>query len=223
MRALVVWAHPQLDSFSGALCRTATSALERAGHDVEVLDLYRDGFDPVMSREEWQAYRRCESRLDEVTGAHAAAVAAAELLVFVYPTWWSGLPAILKGWLERVLVPGVAFEVVPGKGIRPRLTDLRHLVGVSTYGATRPAILLQGDAGRRMVLRSLRLSCGPRCRSTWLGLYDIERTTRAQRAAFLARVDAVLGDRPRPPCTTLRPWRARAGATAPAIAPTSPS
>src|SRR5690606_26202504 len=105
---------------------------------------------------EWHAYQRYESRLDEVTGTHAAAVGRAEALVFVYPTWWSGLPAVLKGWLERVLVPGVAFEVVPGHGIRPKLTHVRHLVGVSTYGLTRSKARLQGDAGRRTILRSLR-------------------------------------------------------------------
>jgi putative NADPH-quinone reductase len=209
MRALVVWAHPRLDSFSAALCSTAGEALRRAGHEVEVLDLYRAGFVPVMSRDEWQAYRRFESHLDEVTAAHADAVSRSEIITFVYPTWWSGLPAMLKGWLDRVLVPGVAFEVVPGKGISPLMGHVRHLVGVSTYSATRGTVRLQRDAGRQMILRSVRLSCGPRCRSTWLGLYDVERSTRADRARFLARVEDVLGGGPRPRCTTLRPWRGR--------------
>ncbi len=217
MRAVVVWAHPSPDSFSATVCATAATALRRAGHQVEVLDLYREAFDPVMDREQWRAYRQEETLLDDASRRHADLVLRSEILVFVYPTWWFGLPAMLKGWLERVLGPGVAFDIDAGHGPRGRLGHVRHLVGISTYGSPRLDLLLHGDAGRRTLLRSVRLSCGPRCRSTWLALYDLDRSTAIRRATFLAQIDTSLGRR-RPRWTTplgrRRPRRCPGGTAA---------
>ena len=75
-----------------------------------MLDLYAVGFAAAMSPEERHAYHGDEPIIDPLVAEHAALVLRADALVFVYPTWWSGLPAILKGWLERVMVPGVGFR-----------------------------------------------------------------------------------------------------------------
>ena len=110
MRALVVLAHPCRDSFALSAARSAITGLERAGHDVDLIDLYADGFRAAMSRDERVAYDTDDPICDEQVRDHIARLRAAQLLVFVYPTWWSGLPAVLKGWLERVMVPGVGFR-----------------------------------------------------------------------------------------------------------------
>jgi putative NADPH-quinone reductase len=117
-------------------------------------------------------------------------VTAAEALVFVYPTWWSGLPAVLKGWLERVMVPGVGFRFDERTGkVRPGLGQMRHLVGISTYGSPWSYVRFVNDNGRRIITRALRLSCGFRVRSRWLGLYAIDTSTRTERDEFAARVE----------------------------------
>ena len=194
MQALVVWADPSPDSFSKQLCDRTASTLRNAGHVVDVVDLYGSGFDPVMGQAEWQAYRRHEPALDEITAAHAGLVRNAEILIFVYPTRWFGLPAILKGWLERVFVPGVAFSLNPNSNrIEGRLNSLRFLVGISTYPNRRWKLALYGDAGRRTLLRTLRLLCPRSTRSTWISLHDIERRSTEQRTEFLNRVGLALG------------------------------
>lgn len=191
MQALVVVAHPLTDSFCHALAARAVAGLEAAGHDVTVLDLYADGFRAAMSAEERRAYHGDEPVLDPMVARHADAVLAAELLVFVYPTWWSGLPAILKGWLERVMVPGVGFRFDERTGrVRPGLGHVRHLVGISTYGSPRLYVRLMNDNGRRTITRALRMSCGFRVRSRWHGLYAIDTSTAAERVRFAARVEA---------------------------------
>ena len=137
MRVVVVVAHPDPDSFSHAIASTATASLTRAGHAVTVLDLYAEEFRAAMSHDERQAYHSDRPLLDPMAERHAGIVKHAEALVFIYPTWWSTLPAILKGWLERVMVPGVGFVFDDHHRVRRGLTDVRRIVGISTYGATR--------------------------------------------------------------------------------------
>ena len=111
------------------------------------LDLYALGFAPAMSLEERRAYHGEQPLLDPMTVAHAELVQRADVLVFVYPTWWSGPPAVLKGWLERVLVPGVAFRFDAAGKVKPALTNVRRIVGISTYGVA--VDVRQAAPGRR--------------------------------------------------------------------------
>ena len=134
MRALVVHAHPSPDSLSAALFATATTTLRRGGHEVAALDLYAEHFAPAMSAEERRAYLTDSPICSPQVARHAELVRWADALVFVYPTWWAGPPAALKGWLERVLVPGVAFHL--DERTNKVVSDLRHVrtvVGISTY------------------------------------------------------------------------------------------
>lgn len=195
MNALVIIAHPCADSFCHAAAGRAVAGLESAGHQVETIDLYACGFRAAMTRPERDAYDTDEPILDPQVAEHAASLQRAEIVVFVYPTWWSGLPAILKGWLERVLVPGVGFHFDESSGkVRPGLTHVRRLIGISTYGSPRFAVRLVNDNGRRIITRSLRLSCGLRARSTWLGLYGLDRSTHDDRIAFLTRIEQRTAD-----------------------------
>jgi len=188
VRALVVVANPEPASYGHALAAAAVDGLRAAGHSVNVIDLYADGFRAAMSREERAAYHTDRPILDPQVAAHAVLVRSAEIVVFVYPTWWSGLPALLKGWLERVLVAGVAFRFDARGKVKPALTHVRRLVGISTYGSPRAYVALVNDNGRRTILRALRMSCGWRTRTTWLGLYAMDKRSAADRTAFLAEV-----------------------------------
>lgn len=185
-RAVVVGAHPDPDSYAMALFDAAVSGLDNR-FDVAALDLHRIGFDPVMGADEWEAYSNGAPDLDGIVGTHAELVSQATLLCFVYPTWWFGPPAILKGWLDRVFVPGVAFTLEGGR-VRPNLTELRAIVGVSTYGASRVYSAFFGDGGRRMLHRALRLNAPHTLRKEWFGLYGMDGRNDADRAAFLDQV-----------------------------------
>lgn len=122
---------------------------------------------------------------------HVEAVRAAEMLVFTYPTWWSGVPAQLKGWLERVMLPGVAFRLENGR-VRPALGHVRRIVVVSTYGSPWTYVKAINDNGRRTLLRALRSSTGWRARCRHLGLYAMDTATDDDRRRFLERVEKVV-------------------------------
>lgn len=190
---MVVVADPRSDGYVHALARRTVSGLVGAGHHVDVVDLHALGFRAAMSREEWLAYESDRPIVDPMVGEHAATVQRAELLVFVYPTRWSGLPAILKGWLERVFVPGVGFRLDERTGkVRPALTGVRTIVGVSTYVSSRRSVAAVNDNGRRTLTRALRMNCGMRTTTRWFGLYAIESSAAVERADFAASVERAM-------------------------------
>ena len=135
MDVLVVCAHPQSDSFTHAIVGAVERGLATADHHATVLDLYALGFGAAMSAEEHRAYHGDQPVLDPMVAEHAALVQRAQTLVFVYPTWWNQPPAILRGWMERVLVPGVAFTFDAKGKVQPGMSHVRRIIGISTYGA----------------------------------------------------------------------------------------
>ncbi|HSJ90677.1 MAG TPA: NAD(P)H-dependent oxidoreductase [Ilumatobacter sp.] len=190
MRALVLVAHPDRESLCHAAARRAVSGLERAGHHVDVIDLYAEGYRAAMSLAERLAYETDDPISDPQVAAHARLLKQARILVFVYPTWWSGLPAILKGWLERTMVPGVGFHLDERTNkVRPGLGHVRRIVGISTWGSRRSWALLVNDNGRRIIARALRMSCGLRTRTRWIPMYGVDRSSADDRATFLDRVE----------------------------------
>jgi putative NADPH-quinone reductase len=189
MQVLVVLAHPKGDSFNHAIAMRACSALRTAGHEPHLLDLCALGFGAAMTADERAAYHSDTPILDPLVRAHAELVRSTEAFVFVYPTWWSGQPAVLKGWLERVLVPGVGFTFNDQGRVRPGLSHVRHMVGISTYGSPWRYVKLVNDNGRRTLMRTIRLNTGWRTRTSWLALYAIDTSTVEQREAFIARVE----------------------------------
>ena len=106
MRILVVVAHPNPASFNHALAQAACAALRERGHEVQLQDLYADGFDPVMPATEFAK----AAPLPPDIARRCAALAVADGLIIIHPNWWGQPPAIMKGWLDRVVRPGVAYE-----------------------------------------------------------------------------------------------------------------
>lgn len=194
MRFLIVHCHPCPESFGAALRDTALSALARAGHETRVLDLYGMGFDPVMSAEERRNYHTAGVN-EQPVAEHLAALRWCEALLFVYPTWWYGLPAMLKGWLDRVWVPHATFGMPQGrKPIGRVLTQIRFIGAVSTLGAPwwwwR---LVMSEPGRRTLMRGLKPLVHPRAKTLWLALHRMDSASDADRRRFLTKVDTALG------------------------------
>jgi len=191
MRVLVIYAHPLADSFSAALHRAAVDTLRMAGHAVDDCDLYAEGFSPVLTAAERSAYHEIGANLDGVA-RHVERLRAAEALVICAPTWWYGMPAMLKGYFDRVWLPGVAFDLLPqGGAIRPLLTNIRKLTVVTTTGS--PWWFMQfamGNPGKLVLTRGLRRLLAKDARLTYLVQHGIDNSSLVSRARFLARVSA---------------------------------
>jgi len=192
VRVLVVHCHPDPGSFVSSLAGDARRVLDEAGHEVRFLDLHGEGFDPVFTLHERLNHTGpAAEKLAEFPGLRASVEALlwCEAIVFVYPTWWSGQPAMLKGWIDRVLMKGVAWDLPEGADtLVPGLTNIRRIVAVTTHGSSKFVNALEGEAGKRTLTRSVRLMCGFRCRTTWLALYGLDTGSPAARERFRRRV-----------------------------------
>jgi putative NADPH-quinone reductase len=188
MRLLVVHSHPCADSFNRALFDTVCQAASGAGHEVRPLDLHAEGFDPVMGAEERARYHE-RGVNEEPVRAHLDHILWAEGMIFVYPTWWYGLPAMLKGWLDRVWIPHVTFLMPEkGKGIRSGMRHVRLLGVVTTCGAPWWWSKLIGEPGRKTILRGIRALCARRCKTFYLAHYLMDSSTPESRAAYLKKI-----------------------------------
>ncbi len=191
MHALVVHAHPVTDSYSHALRTAVVVGLRSAGHETEVLDLYEIDYQPCLTEDEHRRYETIgHDHPDPVVAHHIELLEWADALILIYPTWWSGLPAIMKGWLDRTMLPGVAFRLDDRTRKVKGALELQHLIGVTTYGSPRWYLLVVGDAGRRTVKRTIRLVCGRSTKTRFLSLDKLDGRSNDERAAFLVEVES---------------------------------
>ncbi|WP_299917575.1 NAD(P)H-dependent oxidoreductase [uncultured Roseobacter sp.] len=189
MRALVVYCHPKETSFTAAVRDQVVEKLDQAGAETRVHDLYRSGFAPVLSGAELDSYEDAAKNRAPVAQA-VEDVLWCDTLIFVYPTWWYGMPAMLKGWMDRVLLPDVAFLMPDGENdnIRPGLTHITRLGVFTTCGASWGLTQMIGSPGKRIILRGVRAICAKRCRTVFAAHYLMDSSTDASRRAHLARV-----------------------------------
>ena len=182
MHILLVFCHPAPESFQRTIQERLAERLQQQGHVVRTLDLYADGFDPVLDVEGWRAHRRNEA-YPGGPSAHIEALRKSGGLIFVYPTWWYGLPAMLKGWLDRVWQPGVAFDIEGGAFKTHALEGVKRFAVVTTHGS--PGWFIErvvGDPVRRQLVRGLALQFARGVRTCWRPIYDVDNRSEADLA-----------------------------------------
>jgi NAD(P)H dehydrogenase (quinone) len=188
MRVLVVYCHPVPDSFCAALRDVAVETFKARGDETRLVDLYAEGFEPVLGTDERRHYHD-RAPTDPALVPHIENLKWAQAILFVYPTWWYGLPAMLKGWLDRVWATDVAFKLPPDGGrIISLVPHISRIGVVTTCGATWLLSFLMGQPGRKTILRGMRALCAPRSRTLYVAHYDMDRSTPASRAAYLEKV-----------------------------------
>ena len=176
-KIFVVRTHPVRESFVGAACDRAVAAFGASGHEVRVADLYDDGFEPGAPG---------------IAPRYVDSLRWCDTIVFAYPTWFGSQPAMLKGWLDATLTDEVAFACRPDGG-RPKalLRNIRRIVVITSHGSPKWMNALQGEPGKRVLLRGLRSFCHPWARSEWVAFYDNDGCDQRTRADYLNRVEAV--------------------------------
>jgi NAD(P)H dehydrogenase (quinone) len=189
MNVLVIYCHPDKVSLASTLHATVIETLTTSGHTVTDLDLYGEAFDPVFSLQDRINYNDTPLYYRSVE-KYARQLAAAEALVVVYPTWWYGMPAMLKGYFDKVWAPGVAYDVGPGGEVdTSRLAHIRRVAVVTTYGGTWWFIrLFMGEPGRKLFVRGIRHLCGRHCALDWLAYYNMNQPNPERIGRFVAHV-----------------------------------
>jgi NAD(P)H dehydrogenase (quinone) len=191
MRILYIYCHPLPESFHAAIRAKALDALAQAGHEVDLLDLYAEKFDPVLSEDARRHYHdttRNRAGLERYIGR----LTTAEALVLQFPTWCFGLPAMLKGFFDRLILPGVAFDLGDPAHVKPMLRNIKRIVGIATYGRPRYMALWMCDPPRNIVKRYVRWFTGGQARVDYFALYHLNVATDTQRRAFMERVSQAM-------------------------------
>lgn len=186
MRALVVLAHPLSHSLNAHLAVTTVAALQERGVEVDLLDLYASGFAPDLTADERaHHYDTPQPGADAI--ALQARLAAADALVLVFPTWWFGMPAILKGWFDRVWSPGFAFD--HGTPIKPLLTGLKSCLVVTTLGSPWWIdTLVMRQPVRRVLKTAIVGACAPQARFDMLSFHAAENLEPGRIDAFCKKL-----------------------------------
>jgi NAD(P)H dehydrogenase (quinone) len=193
VRVLYIYCHPLPESFHAGILQESLAGLSEAGHEVDLLDLYKEGFDPVLSevgRREYHDLAKNQIGLED----HIARLNRAEALVLQFPTWTFGMPAMLKGYFDRIMMPGVAFDLTDPANVKPMLTNIKKLVGITTYGRPRYVAFYVGDPPRKTVTRYLPRLMSSKTKVTYHALYHMNIATLDQRTAFMRRVRGAMAD-----------------------------
>ena len=191
MNILYIYCHPLPESFHGGIRAAALAGLQAAGHRVDLLDLYAEGFDPVLGAEERRRYHDLE-RNRQGLEPYVARLEAAEALVVQFPTWCFGPPAMLKGFLDRLILPGVAFDLTDPARVRSSLHNLKKLSGIVTYGRPRWAAFAMGDPPRKLVTRYLRWFVAARAPVRYHALYHMNVADERRRGRFMGSVQRAM-------------------------------
>ena len=191
MQALVVLAHPLGDSLCAHLAREAIDALRARGAMVDVLDLYAEDFQPALTAAERRLHYATPEPGPEIVALQQR-LANADTLVLVFPTWWFSMPAILKGWFDRVWAPKFAFE--HGTPIRPLLTGLKSCLVVTTLGSPWwiDRIVMRQPV-KRVLKLGLVFACAPQARFDMLSFHAAETADKRQVERFAGRMRKAIG------------------------------
>lgn len=191
MKCLVVVTHPLKDSLCHYLANKTIDHLASKGYEITLKDLYLEAFDPALSQSERQSYYQeffDSSRLE----ADIAQLKETESLVLVFPTWWFGFPAMLKGWFDRVWAPTHAYNHASDLGaITPCLDNLKEVKVVTTLGSP---WWVDFFILWKPIYRTLRIAllgaCTKRCRFQMLSLYQCENASQSRIDRFVDKIKA---------------------------------
>jgi len=192
MKISVILGHPHKGSFNHAVAETVAAALNARGHDVRFHDLYAEAFDPVLPDAEMPK----DAVLPPLVMRHCDEIASADGIVIIHPNWWGQPPAVLKGWIDRVLRPGIAYEFREGdsgEGIPVGLLRAKAALVFNTSNTeARREQTVFGDPLERIWKDCIFGLCGVRVvhRRTF-GV--IVTSTENQRAAWLEEVRELIG------------------------------
>ncbi len=192
-RFVVVLAHPLKESLCAHLASLTASLIASVGHDLQIIDLYERDFDPRLTSGERLSYYAAKHDTRAIS-EDAETLETADVLVLIFPTWWFGLPAILKGWIDRVFAPGVAYDHAPDFGrMIPRLTTLQSCLAVTTLGSPWWIDwLIMFRPVRRVLSRAIIGTCAPKARFSMLSLYKTENVAANRLAAIERKLTAKL-------------------------------
>jgi putative NADPH-quinone reductase len=189
MRTVIVFNHPYEESYCNAILESVTKGLEKSTHEVDVINLDKDQFDPRMTSADLKAFVE-HTAVDPQVIDYQERIRTADHLIFIFPIWWDIMPATTKGFIDRVLSPGLAYDHHPrGFGLVPLLKNLKSIILITTMN--KPAIMysvLIGNLIRKVMVKSVFKTMGYK-NVNWISFTSVKRVSHEKRVKWLNELE----------------------------------
>lgn len=189
MKVAIVYNHPYEGSYCKAILDTVLSGVAKAGNEADVLNLDQEGFNPVMTAADLKAFVM-QKPIDPQVLAYQTRLQQADHLVFIFPIWWELMPAMTKGFIDKVIFPGLAYSQEKNSmRMKPLLTNIKSVTVISTMNT--PSWLysiLFGNAVRKALLVGAFWKTGYKNRK-WINLTQVKSASPAKRQSWLKKIE----------------------------------
>lgn len=189
MRVAIVFNHPYKGSYCHAILDSVKKGLDKAGHKIDVIHLDHDQFNPVMTAEDLLAFRNKKS-IDPQALEYIQRIKAADHLVFIFPIWWELMPALMKGFIDKVIFPGETYDYTSsGYGMVTLMDNLKSATVITTMNT--PAMmykLMYGDAIKKALIRGTLKKSGIK-KVKWLSLNMVKASSNQKREKWLENIE----------------------------------
>ena len=190
MKVAVVFNHPYEGSYCNAILESVKSGLQKANHELDIIHLDKENFNPVMTAEDLKAFRD-KKPVDLKVIEYKKRLEQADHLVFIFPIWWELMPALMKGFIDKVIFPGVAYDYVNGSNTRmkPLMTNIKGVTVITTMNTPRILYrLIFGNAVQKALMRGTFWKLGYKNRK-WISLNMVKSVSDEKRKSWLSKIE----------------------------------
>lgn len=188
MKTVIVFNHPYEGSFCTAILASVTAGLKKAGHEVDLMHLDRDRFNPVMSAEDLRAFVN-RKPVDPQVITYQSRLESADHLIFIFPIWWELMPAMMKGFIDKVIFPGVAYEYKPNGFMQKKLVNIKGITLITTMNT--PGLIYRlffGNAIKKALFNGTFWKTGYQNRK-WISLNMVKSVSPGKRRKWLSDLE----------------------------------
>jgi NAD(P)H dehydrogenase (quinone) len=196
MKVTIVFNHPYDGSYCNAILNSVLSGLKKANHEVDLMHLDKDNFDPVMRTKDLEAFAKAKyekinslQSLDPVVLDYKQRLENADHLIFIFPIWWELMPALTKGFIDKVIFPGIAYDYIKETRVISRLKNIKGLTVITTMNT--PSFLYRiifGNAIKKAIMTGTFWKIGIKKRK-WISLNMVKFVSDEKRKKWLANIE----------------------------------
>ncbi|MFC4213226.1 NAD(P)H-dependent oxidoreductase [Pedobacter lithocola] len=190
MKIVIVFNHPYEGSFCNAILNAVTNGLTKGHHEVDLIHLDKDGFNPVMTAADLKGFRDKKPNDPKVI-EYANKIEEADHLIFIFPIWWELMPALTKGFIDKVIFPGVAYDYTNASNTRmkPLWEKLKGITIITTMNTPKWLyLILFGNAIKKAIILGTFWKIGFKNRK-WISFNQVKMVSAEQRERWLTELD----------------------------------
>ncbi|MBS1496984.1 MAG: NAD(P)H-dependent oxidoreductase [Bacteroidetes bacterium] len=188
MRVVIVFNHPYKGSYCNAILEAVMAGLHKANHEIDLIHLDEDGFNPVMTGADLKAFKD-RAPIDPQSLAYKQRIDKADHLVFIFPIWWELMPAMTKGFIDKVIFPGIAYDYKPNGFMMKKWEKLKSVTVITTMNTASIVYrLIFGNAIRKAMMTGTFWKMGYKKRK-WINLGMVKTVSDTKRKKWLAKIE----------------------------------